>query len=207
MSTHAGGLPHARTGRRRAGTHRKADRTARHVFRPQRVWPAVIAALLLAAGGVLTAIEVFSEMAGHPAKIVPYDEVTDWADGVAWEDSAPLAIASGVALAGLLFLLGALVPGRSRVVPLHGTDPDLVTGITRGGLKQAVALAAEGAPGVSAVRRVRVRRHRIKVVAVTAVRDSQALDEKVVEAVRARLDEIEPLPVLFVSVRVKHRED
>jgi len=206
MSAHAGGLPNTQTGRRQAGAHRKADRMARHVFRPQRVWPAVIAALLLVAGGVLTAIEVFSEMAGRPAKIVPYDQVTDWADGVAWEDSAPLAIASGVAVAGLLFLLGALVPGRSRVVPLHGTDPDLVMGITRGGLKQAVGLAAEGAPGVSAVRRVRVRRHRIKVVAVTAVRDSWGLDDQVVEVVRARLDEIEPLPAMSVSVRVKQRE-
>ncbi|TDD61647.1 DUF6286 domain-containing protein [Actinomadura rubrisoli] len=200
MTAHAGRLPHVR----RASA--AADRAAKHAFRSRRVWPGLIAALLVTAAGVLTAMEVITERAGRPAHIVPYERVRDWAEDTAWEDWPALAAAGGLTLLGLLFLLAGLLPGKSRVVPLHGEDPNLMVGVTRRGLKAAVAAAAGDAPGVSSVRRVRLRRRRVKVVARTPVRDAEGLDSQVEDAVRASLDRLQPLPARSVSVRVKHRE-
>ncbi|QXJ21692.1 hypothetical protein AGRA3207_002570 [Actinomadura graeca] len=184
----------------------RADRAARHAFRPRRVWPALIAALLLTAAGVITAIEIVSAWAGSPAHIVPYGRVRDWAEDTAWEDTAFLAAAAGLTLLGLLFLLAGLLPGRTRVVPLHGDDPSLLMGVTRRGLKGAVASAAGDAPGVSGVRRVKLRRRRVRVVAETPVRESADLGGRVGAAVGERLDRLRPVPDRSVSVRVKLRE-
>ncbi|TDB72098.1 hypothetical protein E1264_42090 [Actinomadura sp. KC216] len=181
---------------------RKADRAAKHAFRSRRVRPAMLVALLLTAAGTLTAIEVISALFDRPARVFPYD----WAKDVAWDDPAALAISGGLALVGLLCLLAALLPGKSRIVPLHGRDPNLMMGVSRRGLKAAVAAAAEDAPGVSRARRVRLRRRRVKVVAETPVHAPEDLDKGVEEAVRARLDRLEPLPARSVSVRMKRRD-
>ncbi|WP_242903928.1 DUF6286 domain-containing protein [Actinomadura terrae] len=184
----------------------RADRAARHAFRARRVWPGMIAALLLTAAGVLTAAEIISAWAGSPLHIVAYGRVRNWADDTAWKDWQALAAAGGLTLLGLVFLLAGLLPGRSRLVPLHGDDPDLLMGVTRRGLKSAVASAAGDAPGVSGVRRVRLRPRRVKVVAETPVRESSDLDARVGAAVGDRLGRLQPVPDRSVSVRLKHRE-
>ncbi|TDC74757.1 DUF6286 domain-containing protein [Actinomadura sp. 7K507] len=196
----AAGRPEPKTGGRQAGG-RKADRAARHAFRSRRVRPAMVGALLLTAASVLAAIEVISALFDRPAGIFPYG----WVSDAAWDDWYVLAIFGALALLGLLFLLAALMPGKSRMVPLHGRDPNLMMGVSRRGLKRAVAAAAEDAPGVSGVRRVRLRRRRVKVVAKTPVHEPAGLDEGVAEAVRDRLDRLDPLPRRSVRVRMKHQ--
>ncbi|MFD0688343.1 DUF6286 domain-containing protein [Actinomadura fibrosa] len=201
MTAHAGPLA------RRRRTPAAADRAARHSFRSRRVWPALLAAVLITAAGMLAAIEVITAWLDRPARIVPYGRIADWAEDTAWKDAPALAIAGALTLLGLLFLLAGLLPGRTRVVPLHGDDPDLTMGVTRRGFKAAIASAAEGASGVSGVRRVRLRRRRVKVVALTPVREHGDLGERVTAAVGDLLDRIQPLPARKVAVRVKYRED
>ncbi len=186
----------------RAAETRKADRAARHAFRSRRRVPAVAGALLMAAAGVLTAIEVITASLDRPAHIFPYG----WVRSANWEDWYILAIFAALALIGVCFVLAALLPGTSRIVPLHGRDPSLLMGVSRRGLKRAVANAAEGASGVSGVQRVRLGRRRVTVVAETPVREPAGLDEGVTEAVRDRLDRLRPLPTRSVAVRIKHRE-
>ncbi|MFI0367682.1 DUF6286 domain-containing protein [Actinomadura sp. 1N219] len=198
MTTQAGARP-ATVRRAPVDEPRKADRAAKHAFRSRRVRPAMLFALLLTAAGALTAIEVISALFDRPARVFPYD----WAKDAAWDDWYALAIFGALALAGLLCLLAALLPGKSRIVPLHGRDPSVMMGVSRRGLKGAVAAAAEDAPGVSRVRRVRLRRRRVKVVAETPVHEPEGLDEGVADAVRERLDRLEPLPARRVSVRMK----
>ncbi|MFC4054932.1 DUF6286 domain-containing protein [Actinomadura syzygii] len=164
--------------------------------------PALAGALLMVVAGVLTAIEVISTTLDHPARVFPYG----WVRKADWNDWYALAIFAVLALIGACFVLAAVLPGTSRVVPLHGRDPSLLTGVSRRGLKRLAAAAAEGAPGVSGVRRVRLRRRRVRVVAQTPVQAPAGLDEGVAEAVRERLDRLGPLPARSVAVRMKHRE-
>ncbi|TDB88597.1 DUF6286 domain-containing protein [Actinomadura sp. 7K534] len=200
MTAQAGLRPAVERADPKAGS-RKADRAARHVFRSRRVRTAMVAALLLTAGGVLTAIEVISTLLDRPVRVFPYG----WVSDAAWDDWYVLAIFGALAALGLFFLLAALLPGRSRTVPLHGGDPALVMGVSRRGLRRAVAAAAEEAPGVSGVARVRLGRRRVTVVAETPVHEPAGLHEGVAETVRDRLDRLEPLPDRSVRVRMLHR--
>ncbi|MEV4004723.1 DUF6286 domain-containing protein [Actinomadura sp. NPDC049753] len=201
MTAPAGARPATEPGTRAAGS-RKADRAARHTFRSQRMLPALAAALLMTGAGVLTAIEVISAALNHPAHIFPYE----WVRDANWDGVYARAIFVGLALVGVWFVLAAVVPGKSRIIPLHGRDPNLMMGVSRRGLKRSVAAAAEGAPGVSGVSRVRLGRRRVQVVAETPVREPAGLDAEVTEAVRERLDRLDPLPARSVMVRMKHRE-
>ncbi|MFI0479272.1 DUF6286 domain-containing protein [Actinomadura sp. 9N215] len=201
MTAQAGPRP-ATARRAPAAKPRKADRAARHAFRSRRVRPAMVGALLMTAAGTLTAIEVISALFDRPAHVFPYG----WVKDAAWDDWYALAIFGAVAGVGLLFLLSALLPGKSKIVPLRGRVPSLMMGVSRRGLKGAVAAAAEDAPGVSRVRRVRLRRRRVKVVAETPVHAPEGLDAGVAEAVRERLGGLRPLPARSVSVRMKRRD-
>ncbi|MFC6882745.1 DUF6286 domain-containing protein, partial [Actinomadura yumaensis] len=182
------------------------DRAARRAFRSRRVWPAMLAGLLLAAAGIITAIEVVSALVGKHAGIVPYERATSWLTGHDWKSWPVLAIAGAVALVGLLFLLAGLLPGRSGIVPLHGEHRDLVMGITRRGLKGAAKSAAREVDGVTGVRKVGLRRHRVIVHADTAMRTPGGLDEDVRRAVQRRLDGLGPLPRRRAVAHVTYRE-
>jgi hypothetical protein len=202
--TGAGGTGTAPAGRASA---RAADRAARHAFQSRRVWLAVPAALLVTVAGVLIAVETVSALAGNPARLVPYERAASWATGARYKDWAPLLISVVLVLLGLVLLVGGLRPGRGRLVPLHGDDPELVVGVTRHGLRNLVADAAGSVDGVSDVRRVRVRRHRATVVVDTGMREARGLDERVGEAVRRRLDALRPMPARRVAVEVRRPKD
>lgn len=202
MTAQAGARPATEPSTRANGT-RKADRATRRAFRSRRVLPALAGALLMAGAGVLTAIEVISESLDRPVHIFPYG----WVQDADWDDWYVLAIFAALALIGVCFVLAAVLPGKSRIVPLRGRDPSLMMGVSRRGLKRTVAAAAEGAPGVSGVRRVRLGRRRVKVVAETPVHEPAGLDEGITEAVRDRLDRLRPVPARSVAVQLKHREE
>ncbi|WP_033322046.1 DUF6286 domain-containing protein [Actinomadura atramentaria] len=201
-SSHAGRLPGS-AGARPGG---RADRRARHAFRTRRAWPALIAAALLTAVGALVAIEAISALAGSPAKVVPYESVASWLRRTSWSALAALAISGVIALLGLVALLAAAMPGRVRLVPLHGDDPDLLVGVTRGGLRGAAASAARTVDGISGVKRVKLRRRRLTVTAKTPLRQEHDLADRVRAAVQERLDELNPVPRRKVRVKIDRRE-
>ncbi|WP_018655821.1 DUF6286 domain-containing protein [Actinomadura flavalba] len=206
MTSTTGRLPQSATGRQTAAkTGGKADRRARHTFRTRRVWPAVVVAALLTAAAVLTAIEVISALAGSPLRLVPYDDVTSWARSNAWSSTWALVASGVVALLGLLVLLIGLVPGRTRLIPLHGTDPDLLVGVTRGGLKSAAEAAARSVDGVTGVGDVKIKKRRMLLTARTPLRNDDGLAGKTRAAVQERLDELGPVPRRKVKVRIERR--
>jgi hypothetical protein len=196
MTTAVGRLPQA---------DRVAQRGARRVFRPRRVWPALIAAVLMTGIGAVVAIEVISALAGNPARVVPYEKVTRWLTETNWSAAATIAIAAGVVVLGLFFLLEGVLPGHTGLVRLRSDDPDLVLGVTRKGLRTAVAAAARDVDLVSDVRSVKVHGRRVIVSVASPVREARGgeLKETVAAAVRSRLDELGALDGGTVTVRQK----
>jgi hypothetical protein len=193
VTTAVGRLPQA---------DRVAQRGARRVFRPRRVWPALLAAVLLTGVGAVVAIEVISALAGRPAHLVPYEKATRWLTETSWSAVATIAIAAGVIVLGLFFLLEGVLPGHTGLVRLRSDDPDLVLGVTRKGLRTAIAAAARDVDLVSDVRWVKVRGRRVIVSVASPVRGGE-LKETVAAAVRSRLDELGALDGGTVTVRHK----
>lgn len=182
-----------------------ACRAAVRAFRPRRVIPAVLTASLLAAAGGTVAVHMISTKLGRP---VLRPEVTAHAGRLAaplrWGDPAVLAAGAGIALGGLLLLLSALLPGRTRTVPLAGDDPEFVMGVRRRSLRAALRAAALDVPGITKAR-VRLRgrlRPCVRVRAVTRFHNEGNLPDQVADAVRARLDDLGPARPTPVHVRL-----
>ncbi|MEU5879916.1 DUF6286 domain-containing protein [Spirillospora sp. NPDC047279] len=208
MTTAAGPLPNTQ-GRAATAPPREADRSARRaarrVFRPRRVWPALIAAIALTGAGTVVAVEVISGLLDRPARLVPYERFTTWLTETAWNDDVVMAAGAVLALLGLLALLAGLLPGHTGLIRLRTADPDLVMGVTKRGLRTAVASAAAGVDMVSGVESVKARGRRVVVSVASPVRESGDLKERVRDAVGARLDELGTEPSRTVTVRVRHK--
>lgn len=172
-------------------------------FRPRRVLPSILAASLLTAAGGSTTVQVVSSRLGHP---VLRPEITRRLHALTWDDPGPMAAGGGLALAGLLLVLAAVLPGRTRTAPLAGDDPRFVTGLGRSSLRAALRTTVMDVPGVDAAT-VRLRgrlRPRVEVRVVSGFPD---LGDQVAEAVRERLADLDPVRVPKIAVHVAERKD
>ncbi|MER7207315.1 DUF6286 domain-containing protein [Streptosporangium sp. NPDC000239] len=179
-----------------------ADRAAVRAFRPRRVVPAVITAVLMTALGVVVAAEVISALLGRPLRWTPYDRMLSWASTTRWDDSRVLFGAGVVALLGLLLVLLALIPGRPRLIPVRTGDPELIIGMQPRGFTRALTHAAEQVPGIDRAR-VRLRGRTAEVTAHSPLREPAGLAEAVQRAVTTRIAALGPLKDYPVRVRLR----
>ncbi|WP_329244839.1 DUF6286 domain-containing protein [Actinoallomurus sp. NBC_01490] len=200
------GMDAARTGEFRPPSRRAVRRAVRRSFGRRRVLPSVITSALLAAAAIILTIEVIGALVGRPPGVLPVVDLARLGRNLRWDDVLVLAIASVLAALGLWLLLLALRPGRLRAVPLRSQDPNVVLGIARPDLRRYVARAAQNVDGVDRAR-VKVRRHRVRVRAVSPLHDVAGITGQVRVAVAERLDELEPLHRPHLRVTVRHREE
>lgn len=177
-------------------------RRANRALRPARTVPGATVALTLAAGLGTTAAEVVSGLLGAPLGWVPVNEAVDLATKTTWPDLAtPSLVMSG---AGVLMLLLAVVPGRSRTVPVETSDPLIVIGITRSGLRRTLRAAAQQVAGVDKAR-VRLRRRTIEVTVMTDAESTGQMLRQVGTAVGDRLAGVGTLGTGEVVVRLRRK--
>lgn len=138
-----------------AGEHLHAvRRRSVRLLRPERN-PAGVLVALLAAVGLSVAAGVTAGLAmGSPLGRVPYRKLAGGIGAVKWSDPAVFTVASAALAAGVLLLVLAALPGRTRLVPLESSDSRMVIGLTRAGLRRTLRAAAES---VDEVGRARVR--------------------------------------------------
>ncbi|GLX08293.1 DUF6286 domain-containing protein [Microbispora sp. NBRC 16548] len=177
------------------------DGGARRAFRPSRGLPAAVVALALLGIGGLTAVHVVSALLGLPVKLVPYDQWARWASTTAWDDGRVLAVASALALIGLVLILIAAVPGRGRMVALRTGDPDLMVGLPRRALARALRARATEVDGVREAG-ARMYGWHADVSVRTDLRDTAALGERVRAAVEDELARLAPAHHVSLHLRV-----
>ncbi|NUP80911.1 MAG: hypothetical protein HOV96_25525 [Nonomuraea sp.] len=177
-------------------------RRASRALRPARTLPGALVALGLAAVLGATAAEVVSSLLGKPLGWVPVNEVIELAGSRTWPQASTAAlVAAGT---GTLMVLLAIVPGRSRTVPVETSDPLIVIGITRSGLRRTLRSAAQQVSGVDRAR-VRLRRRMIEVTVVTGPESSGSMLRQVGTAVGDRLAGVGTLGTGEVVVRLRRK--
>lgn len=178
--------------------------------RPARVVPAVVVSVvvLAAAGAVLwAAVARLSEGSWWPG----LEEGTRTAGGLAW--SAPVAVTAAgiVALAGLVLILCAVLPGGFNGARLRTPQPDddVVRGrleaiVTTGGLATLASSAASRVDGVSGVSSSATART-VLVALTTPLRETGPLVEEARSAIERRMEEcgVRPAPRIRVRARTK----
>ncbi|MFE8937874.1 DUF6286 domain-containing protein [Streptomyces sp. NPDC007872] len=173
---------------------------ARRFWAVRRVPAALLAAAVLGGAGLLL-YDVAAVRAGHSA--MAWRKET--ADGLATEalDSTwVLAGASLAALLGLWLLLLALTPGLRSVLPMRRDHPDVRAGLDR---KAAALILRDRAMEVSGVQsaKVRVRRSKAAVRAVSHFRDLDEVRTDLERAIATGVDELglarPPVPKVRVA--------
>ena len=174
---------------------RAARLAALREFRPRRL-PARLAVVLvmIVAGAMLARVAL-----GRP-DLLRHDAL----GALRLDDPRVLLAAGALTAAGLVLVLLAALPGRTRLEPLRGLDPHVVAGVSRRGLRHALAATAARVPGIdSASVRLRGRiRRRVVVRVSTGYRDPGNLAELARDAVAGRLAEIAPVHSYRVIVRL-----
>ena len=181
-------------------------RKARREFRPRRRIPGVLLAAVLVAAGIVGCVWAASAALSHPLWNIPYrDFAGPLQSSVHWDDTGTLLVASAVAFVGFLLIVMAVVPGRTRAVPLASGDESLVIGVPRRSLRRSLGWLAADVAGIDKAK-VRIGRHSVKVRATTRLRDPAGLRESVQAVIEDRLARLDPLWPARVKVRLRRKE-
>lgn len=156
----------------------------------------------LTAGLGLVSVELICALMGSPLRLLPTDELVELGARHLWSE-LPIA-GLFLAVIGMQLLLLAALPGRSRLVPLETSDPLIVIGITRSGLRRSLREAAQSVEGVHRAR-VLLRRRTIEVTVITQGDCPGSLLRKVGTAVGDRLTALGALCGGEVVVRLRRR--
>jgi Family of unknown function (DUF6286) len=175
-------------------------------FRPRRGLPAVLAGVVIAAVTVLAVLNIVAAHADPSAEFPSVSSMKHFGVTTRWDDPAVLAIGAGACGLGLVLILLAAWPGRSRIVPIGSPDEHTLTGITRRGLRRYLADAATVVEGIDDAR-VHVSRSRARIVADSSLRDARGLHSQVRDAVAAGHDGLAPLAPLQLRVTIRKRRD
>lgn len=171
------------------------------IRRPRRTVPATLVALVILAAAVLVVITCIQVIAGR-APLIPFATIAGFAEDTAWNDPVSLVVGAGLAGIGLVLLVCALLPGRSRVVPLTEDDENTQTAVTRRSLAHDLAEHVRRADGITSAG-VTVGARAVRVTARTPLRDGSSIVDGVREQVETRLDDIAPDRRPRVSVAVR----
>ncbi|GLW04990.1 hypothetical protein Misp01_01200 [Microtetraspora sp. NBRC 13810] len=173
-------------------------------LRPARTPAGVAVALVLAVTLTVTAAETVSMAFGVRLGFVPFDRLTAAATGHAWSEPLVLGTAGALAALGTVLLLVALLPGRTRLVPVETKDPLIVIGFTRSGLRRSLRAVAESVNGVDRAR-VRMAGGQIEIRVVTEAERTGVVLRQVGAAVGDRLAALGALGGGEVVVRLRRK--
>ncbi|MFC4057501.1 DUF6286 domain-containing protein [Planomonospora corallina] len=134
-------------------------------LRPDRSPAGAVTALVSSVVLCAAAAGTVALLVRAPAALASYAGFAAGAGGLSWSD--PVVLGAGLVLvaAGSSLVVLAVVPGRTRLVPLETGDPLAVIGMTRAGLRRTLRDAALAVEGVSGAR-VRLGRRYVEVVVV-----------------------------------------
>jgi hypothetical protein len=166
----------------------------------------VLVAAVLVAAGIAGCIWAASAALSRPLWNIPHSDLAGPLQStVHWDDTGTLLVAAAVAFAGFLLVLIAVIPGRTRAIPLASGDDSLVIGVPRRSLRRSLGWLAADVAGIEGAR-VRIGRHVVKVRATTRLRDPAGLRESVQRVVEDRLARLDPLWPARVKVRLRRKE-
>ena len=180
-------------------------RKARREFRPRRRTPGVLVAAVLAAAGFAGCAWAASAALSHPLWQIPHRVFAGpLQTTVHWDDTGVLLVASAVAFVGFLLIVIAVIPGRTRAVPVASGDDSLVIGVPRRNLRRSLGWLATDVAGIDKAK-VRMGRRSVKVRAITKLRDHAGLRESVQSVVEDRVARLDPLWPVRVKVRLRRK--
>ncbi|MER6831766.1 DUF6286 domain-containing protein [Streptosporangium sp. NPDC000563] len=190
----------------KAGAERFQDVRRRSVrmLRPGRTLAGVPTALTVSAVLAASAAVTVGLLMDSPLARVPYRRIVKGVGAWNWSDPAVFAASVLAVAMGLVMLALAVLPGRSRLVPLEAGDPHMVIGITRSGLRRTLREAAESVEEVNGAR-VRLTSRIVEVTVFTDAERTGPVLRRVGAAVGDRLGGLGAMCAGEVVVRLRRK--
>ena len=162
----------------------------------------VLLAVALVALGVVVAVEVVLALLARPSWLVDRTSLAATLRDNTWHSGLARGAGAALCAVGLLLLVPALRLGKAAALPLAPGVPGVETLVSRRGLQRALRAAAVRVDGVRRAD-VKVGRRRVDVTAVSALRDTTGLSDRVEQEVQGTLQEIalRRAPALRVRTR------
>jgi Family of unknown function (DUF6286) len=158
------------------------------IRRPRRTVPATIVGLILLAGSLGVAISCIQLITERPP-LIPFATLGELGRDVTWNDLVVLIGGAALAVAGLVLLACALLPGKPLVLALGSDSEHVDAGVTRHSLARDLATRVGRADGITRAR-VKIGSRVVKVAARTPLRDHSGLVERVGDVITERLDDM-----------------
>lgn len=189
---------------------RNDARSTRLRRRPSRSIPALIVAVLLLAGAVALAWAGIARLVDGTWSTL-LKGPRDWLTGLAWDSPALWGIGAGAVAVGIILLLCALIPGRFGALTVREVDVDgpnvparyeRETVMTRRSVAHIARARCDQIDGVGTATATATNKH-VHLSVKTSLRETDALRDRVREAVHDRLGEIGLDPAPRVTATVK----
>lgn len=165
---------------------------------------AAVVAVALTAGAVVVAADLVAARFGDGPVVADWGSWLDSARDTAWDEAAVLAFGFGAIAVGIVVLMLALLPSRHRrtVDVAAGEDAAVEWRVSAGDLGAELARVAERETGGTGTRAT-VSGRRVRLRMKTARRDTDAVRDRVTEAVGDRYVELthHERPKVRVDVR------
>ena len=150
---------------------------------------AMLLALALLLGGLLAVVEIVLALLGRPPWLAPHPAWSSWLSEQTFATGVVRAVLIASVVLGLLLLVAALRRGRPGSLALPSGSEGVRVTASRRGIERTVSRAAQRADGVRSAR-VRAGRRKVRVTAVTGLREPGDLRQRVADAVDERLGEL-----------------
>ncbi|GIH90143.1 DUF6286 domain-containing protein [Planobispora siamensis] len=174
------------------------------MLRPDRSPAGVVVALAVSVTLSATVGVTVGLLTGSPFGLVPYGKLAAGAGALKWSDPVVIGAAAALIALGLALVAIAVLPGRTRLVPLETGDPLTVIGLTRSGLRRTLRAAAESVDGVGRAR-VYLRSRQVEVIVIADGERTGRLLRQVGTAVGDRLSGVGAMYGGEVVVRLRGR--
>lgn len=168
---------------------------------------ALVVAVVLAAAGVVLAIEVVAQRLDRAHIVVDWQSWYRWAHRTNWNSGVVRTICIVLVVVGALLLIAELIRPRASRLAINTTDPSTDAAVTRRGVAGTVHAAVRAVDGVTGAS-VTVRPRRVRVEATAAGQDDALFDQlrqPITDAAQGRLDSLRLQRPPTLSVHVSSR--
>lgn len=191
---------------------RTGRRSTRLRHRPSRAVPALIVGLLLLAAGITLVWLAISRLV-HGTWPALLQGPRDWLGALTWNDPATWQIGTAAVVTGVILLLCALIPGGYNAIAIDDSGvgneaPPVQEQETVMTLRAVAHLAKARCVQIDGVRTASATAttRRVHVNVTTFLHEPGDLRPRIIDAVRARLEETGLRPVPEVTATVRSRD-
>lgn len=182
-----------------------SSRTLR-IPRRRRGTAAILTALIILLAAAFVAAQAILLQLGRPTWLIDSTQIGHRLAATPFNDRAVLITAAVAVVVGLWLLILAVLPPRRALTELREADPLLATGITRSGLRRALAGSAVTIDGITAAR-VRIHGSTAAATLHTPLRRTDGLAQNATDTLNEKLAALNPARPLAVKTRLDRKEN